>query len=308
MRTTWMMVAVMCGVWAAASPALSQRGEQAPEGQHQRPERQPGERPPQRQPTAQPQPERDEAIKRELQDRLAVTERQQARIRRAMKLLEEGGSREDLFTLLREIREAAERPQPSRPEEAGRRGPRGEPGRPEGGPGRPGEQPPVELTPEQRTEVLALVREHMPEMYARLERLREQDPNAEDRIIGRFAPMFVEFLTLRENDPTAADLKLREFKAGAAMMRTIGEIRAAKFSPQADPERLRKAVAELRDRVAEQFEIRLAIHEHEISTLRDRLARLERELAEERSQRELLVDQRVERILADVDRRERRER
>ena len=261
----------------------------------------------------QRQPERDEAIRRELRDRLAWTERQQARITRAMKILEDGGSREDLLGLLRDIRESAERAafRPEEGQDRGRRGPRGEPGPPGpdgGGPGRPGEPQPVTLTPEQRAEILALVKEHMPEMYSRLERMREQDPNVEERIAQRFAPMFLDFLELKKSDPIAADLKIREFQAGAAIMRAIGEVRAAKFAKETDAERLRKAVDDLRSRIVEQVEIRLAVHEHEIATLRERLARLERELSDERAQRDSLVDRKVEQILSDLDRRERRER
>ncbi len=257
------------------------------------------------------QPERDEAIRRELRDRLAWTERQQARITRAMKILEEGGSREDLFALLRDIRESAERAAFRPDDGAGRRGPRGETGPPGpdgGGPGRPGDPQPVTLTPEQRAEILALVKEHMPEMYARLESLREKDPGAEDRIVSRFAPMFLDFLELREADPIAADLKIREFQTGAAIMRAIGEVRAAKFAKEPDSERLRTAVADLRSRIVDQIEIRLAVHEHEIATIRERLARAERELAEERSKRDTLVEEKVDQILRDLDRRERRGR
>lgn len=281
-------------------------------------DRQPPEPPPQRPAVT------DDALKRELEDRFAQTERQQARIRRALAILREGGSREDLAVLLRDIRESAgDRWAGFRPEAVGDRslrGPgRGEPGRggegrpgegrPEGGPaGRAVEAQPITLTPEQIAEIIAFLREHAPEFADRIERIRAQNPEIEQRMVARFAPLYLEFLDLMRENPEAAELKVREFRVGASIMRAMGEVRGATFAQPQDPERLARAVEDLRKLIGEQFEIRLALHENEIAVLRERVARLEGELSQERAEREARVAKKVEEILSDIRRREPRER
>lgn len=254
-------------------------------------------------------------MRERLERRLSETQRLQEQLRTAIERLEKGQSPGeavralDLLARPRMGREAG-RGEPGRPEfepegMRGRGGP--ERGRPEG-PGPRGIRegkfdgrfapPGAELSAEQREVVMDAVREHLPTLAARMDALREMDPEAADRLMERLAPRLREAARVREQDPELAQLRLEDLRTGIEVLDAIRGLRRAQGMGvgEAREGAMERAKGDLRARLVEQHEVRMRLQAREVDALTKRLEDLKAELDRKRGEGEKNVEEVLKRI------------
>jgi len=161
-------------------------------------------------------------------------------------------------------------------------------------------------------EILAFLHEHAPQLAARLDRLRQDDPQRVESFIARLRPRVAEILSTRAHDPELAELLVRDFRVGMLVSDVGGGY--ARALAAGEEERAAELREELRTLAAEQVDLRLARREHEIARLLRRLESLQAEVEAQRNTREQLIDEIIERAGrarprgAGGDRRDRRDR
>ncbi len=223
------------------------------------------------------------------------------RLRGAIETLDAGGSMDEAITQLggpmRARRLAEMWSQWGQPGETDRPVREGAEGRPMqrglgGGPSDRGRGPwgDRQVTPE---EILVFLREHAPQLAGRLDALRKDDPHRADGFLARFGPRVNEIITIRGHDPELAELLTRDFRVGMQVSEVGGGY--ARALAAGEGERAAALKEELRVLAAEQVDLRLARREHEIAQFVERLASLQAEVEEQRSMREQMIDEVVER-------------
>lgn len=174
-----------------------------------------------------------------------------------------------------------------------RRGGRNDWGRPDGGrgPGRGegmggggGDNSPI--TEDEKKALLALLKEAMPTMADRYEKMRQSDPEGADRMVGRILPRLREVASLRAKDPELFELKIGEMRATSDVFAAVQALRDHKGGEDG------KAAlrASLREAVSRQFDSRQAAQRREITDLEKRIADLKAETARKESEREQAIE------------------
>ncbi len=208
----------------------------------------------------------------------------------ALARLDSGASVREVFAALRE----AEAGKPPRPEGEGDRPGRGD--RPGGDdemsrPARPGP-----LSPEERRRILAAVAKEFPELHGRLRQVEADSPGEVERLVMRLAPRIREFEDLRERDPAMARIRLREMKASLRFVFASREWRNAVATGEAGAERLEVIRTDVRESLAEMFDARSDAQQLDLDRLKERMARLEAELSDRRTNRDALLEEQIERM------------
>lgn len=324
MNKKYSMVSGVLALAMVAGFAMAQPGEGRPPEGNKREEG----RPPKGGPRGGEGPEREPgmfdpaAMKARLERRLEEITREQARLREAIKKLNKGEAIGDLERGMLPGRRPGrmegprgERPE-GRPEERGEeRGPRG--GKPEGareegrhekgphGDGPKGESVRGEPTPEEREQMMAILRDAMPSLAKRIEEAQKADPEAGKRLLGRWAPRLREAAQLKEREPKLFELRVSELREGWKVLEAARNARElARTSHDGEEkiaERRTKAQDELKAALAGQFDARLALQAHEVEMLSKRLEELNKRLAEQKASREERVKETAERIMNDKD-------
>jgi hypothetical protein len=216
-----------------------------------------------------------ELARARLERRLEEARRNEQRLTEALQRLEAGAS-------LDEVRAAAEGP--GRPLRGGRGDGAGRPRPP--GPGvRGGPGPDPEA-------VERFLREHVPELAARLADLRQRNPEAAQVLLNRLSGRVRELMA--ERDPRLRDARLAEFRHAQRMFevqRRFGEL-VRRGAPEAEVTAARN---ELRTAVAEQFELRMKRHEAEIAALEDRVGRVRKEVEDRTTRRAEIIEEALRR-------------
>lgn len=165
-------------------------------------------------------------------------------------------------------------------------GPEG-PGGP-GGPGGPDGPPPEPIDPDA---AMRMLEEVNPALHERLTRLREERPEAFRAIIDRQMPRLAALARDREEDPQGWPDRARLF----ALERQAGaEARRAASLDGAEQD---AAKAELRSMLEEMFELRLKVAQSDMRRLERRLQALQQEIDDKVSERDAMIDQRLEQML-----------
>jgi hypothetical protein len=276
---------------------------------------------------SQTQPVNDARVLRSrLERRLEQTIRLEQQLREAIERLDRGERPEDIMRSLEPPLRGAtrgdgpeDRPPPpmrpgarpeGRPAPDGRGGPAGRPGartsddrpRMDGprGPVRP--DAPGARPDEMRERAMAVVREHLPILAARLEAIREFDPEAADRMIQRLAPRLHEAAEMMRRDPEVGRLKLEEIAAGIDVLEMIRDLRRAKISPDGDrASKVESAKARLRQALQAQQEVRLRVQEREIAMLEQRVSELRAEVERRRREGGAAIEEMVNRISEETE-------
>lgn len=146
-------------------------------------------------------------------------------------------------------------------------------------------------------EILVFLREHAPQLAGRLDALRKNDQHRADGFLARLGPRVNEIMTTRAHDPELAELLIRDFRVGMQVSEVGGAYARALAAGAGAGEGERAATLkeELRVLAAEQVDLRLGRREHEIARFVERLESLQAEVEEQRSLREQMIDEVVER-------------
>ncbi len=145
----------------------------------------------------------------------------------------------------------------------------------------------AELTPERRAEILNFVKEMTPPLGERIERELRESPERADAIYLRLAPRVLPQIELRERDPELFDLR-------AESMRLDWQIRAASMAlRRAGDENAASARERLKGLVAKRVDLTMKERSLMIDRFDRRIAAMREELAEERSRRDAIVEEKL---------------
>jgi Spy/CpxP family protein refolding chaperone len=166
---------------------------------------------------------------------------------------------------------------------------RGDSDRAHGGmrPGSHGDQDPgYNLTDEQIEQILEVVEDYRPEMAEQISEMRERDPQRAEQLLRR-AMMFVRpMVQMKQVDPEGYELHLRDAKLDRESRELARRVRAAD-GREADDLR-----AQLREVVAQHFDVRQRIRERKLAALEKQIDELRTQIETRAESRDQLVDQR----------------
>lgn len=212
-----------------------------------------------------------------LHRRLDELERQSHRAREAIERLDKG---EDPATIAREIWRG------------GRLLPADDGGRPTQ------ERGNESMGPEQREEMLALIREHMPLLHRRMEDVQRREPVLAGRLLRVLGPRIREAMTVRKSDPELFKLKLTEIQSGGMVIEAVRAYRATlrnADNPSA-ADRLAEATSDLKAALQAQFDAKVAVQAREIDRLALRLEGMKKDLTEKRARREAEIEETFDQV------------
>lgn len=235
------------------------------------------------------------ALRELIERRLEFSRRQQERMERALRMLEEGADPADVEA---EFPDIGRGPGgvgggggPGGPPSGmmdgdmgdGPPGPRG-PGRGQrdpggGGGGMGGREPPLDrpLTDEERAAVREFLRTAQPRLHEMFAELEAADPDEASRRLREMFPRIRPMIELRQNDPALYELRMRELRTGREAMesaRKFIEVERAANTPEAERTR---AEASLRAAVGAHLDARAEIGRHELAR---QIERARRDIAE----------------------------
>ena len=194
-------------------------------------------------------------------------------------------------------RERPDRERGEQRDRSDRPGDRGRPGDREGDRDRSGNREP--LSPEQIEEAIATIRAmHGDAEFPWLQRIEaqlEKNPEEAAKRLARF-PRLRELMDARQNRPKEFALQSRQGQLMREVFPMVRELRQAQANE--DQAKVDELKPQIRERIKELFEIRMAMKEYEIKRMRDKLAKAEDELAEIQADSESLIDEKMNDILA----------
>ncbi|MEE9405518.1 MAG: hypothetical protein V3V20_11545 [Algisphaera sp.] len=168
-----------------------------------------------------------------------------------------------------------------------------------GGPPRHGmgaQGDPPALTPQQIEQATALMEELNPEMAQRLAALRDGQPEKAREIMSQRFPRLRHMLTLKEKDPAMYDLRIRDIHLAQQTAKLARDL--ANPAEDQTPDMLSESQAALRAALSEHFEVRQMVRRAQMEHLRQRLVEMEAKLNTDAGQRDALIAQRYEQLLA----------
>ena len=163
-------------------------------------------------------------------------------------------------------------------------------GRP-GGPHHGGPDEPV-LSPQEKEELLAFVRDHFPELYGRLQRFQSSDPGAYDRAVRRLTFPMLHMMRVSKNDPQLAEKMIAEHRVELELADL--QSRYAAQTTNADREQTRSQIRQL---VEKRFDLRQQRLELEITNMQKRLDQARSHLTQQAASRPQLIDADVKRMI-----------
>ncbi len=248
-----------------------------------------GAQPPHPEPPANGAPHENDpaAMKARLERWLEETRHREEVIVAALKRLNEGASPDDVRKSM----------------EPGARAPRGAQNR-EGGDNRPRREGPGAMRdpgpPMDREQVLAFIDKQNPEFAARMRTMAKDAPDAAERVLSRLGPQIHEIQA--ERDDQTREIRTAQLNNGWEVMAAVRSIREATKS--GDAAARAKAVDHARALLGQGFDLRVRLHEREVTVLEDRLAKLKQGLVEERSGRDNFVAERLRQVTEPRERRD----
>lgn len=150
-----------------------------------------------------------------------------------------------------------------------------------------------DLSPEQIDQALELVRMRTPEIADRLQQLREDDPEKFEHVVDRIDWRLHHLLREHRRDPEGFKLRAEEHRLRFQAHRLADRLQ------DAEGEEAEQLKQELRNTLEQEFQARIAVHEHELTQLQQRIQDLRDEIAHKREQMQQLIDERYQRLLDD---------
>ena len=143
------------------------------------------------------------------------------------------------------------------------------------------------VTPEQREETLKFLEEVAPRMAARMREILS------DRVFGRLRGKVEELRAVQKHDPELFGLKVAEMQGAYGVMEGGRKLRDAARSNAASEE-LRRARQQLKEAIGEHFDQQVAVQQHEVKRLTERLEKLQGQIKERKEGRDRLIERQVE--------------
>lgn len=144
------------------------------------------------------------------------------------------------------------------------------------------------LPPEQLDEMMAFLKEHMPELHQRLDRLRSESRPASQRLIGSTWQLYNR---VRNYPPEIQTAAISRHQLNVSIFQAVADYQQA---PPAEKETRRTRIREL---LAKQFEHDQVVKEYEVKRLTQQLANLRAELEERSKSRDRIIQERLDSVL-----------
>jgi hypothetical protein len=237
-----------------------------------------------------------DSIRQRLERRIKESERIQERLKAAIEKLDSGAP---IGQVIREIGGpgrlggfGGEEIRQGEPRLGGPEGQGSKPRAEEGGERR--------LSAEDRQRVADFLKERLPEVDSRIEKLRSIDPQAADRLLETLAPKLREaYFTLRR-DPEAFDLVKREMEAGLASFDASMNLRMTLGEPGKDPAKVQAARDALRKALEDHFDARLAVQKRRVEALEKELSEMRSRIDDTTTRREEFIDGKMKATEANI--------
>ncbi|MCC6970481.1 MAG: hypothetical protein IT434_09690 [Phycisphaerales bacterium] len=284
--------------WGQPERRHERERDRAPNQPAQQDQLPPGEAPGLDQPPAD-----REKLKEELTRRIEETKRTQAKLEQALARLNEGGDpaevRRDTLPgrfrdRLRRGREDA--PALDRPGDMQDDRPRG----PQG----PGPKGDRSLTPEDRERLLAFLDQHMPRIANRFRDATKENPQLAEGLLNRLAPKFRELQATEHSQPDLFKLRVEDVRAAMTLQEVARSWRPKLRDQNATDDDKRQAREAVSNAVAAQYDARVALREHELKVLEDRIADAKREIDDMGARRDQRIGEEIDRWMNDLSARE----
>jgi hypothetical protein len=151
------------------------------------------------------------------------------------------------------------------------------------------------LSDEEIQALLPIVREAMPELGARLEKMGKEHPERLRAFLSRVAPRLQEMQRLKKDDPQEYQRRVAEAHGRLKVARALKSYHEAVH--EGDTAAAEKRKAELRQMLSESFTARQQRMEEELKRMEQRLAKLRVEMRQRFADRDKLIDQRLQELL-----------
>jgi hypothetical protein len=147
------------------------------------------------------------------------------------------------------------------------------------------------------SEVMGYLEEHLPEVVPALQEAKEVDPEAYAAELGRVRARILEIEEARQRSPELAEVLLR-IQAKEFQVRALAQgLAAGGEAPTAEQ------LAGLRGVLEEIFALRVRLPELEMGLLEGEIRRIRERLEAHRGERDRVVQERLDAVLADPNRR-----
>ncbi|MEM8738380.1 MAG: hypothetical protein AAGG38_07890 [Planctomycetota bacterium] len=150
------------------------------------------------------------------------------------------------------------------------------------------------LTDAQIDTAMQIIAQIQPELSERLEALRERDPASLRSTLERRFHRVRFLVQLKARDPAMFELRITDLKLERDTRFLAQQARQASQADEKD--RYRDLVDQIEVKVAEHFDVRQAIREREIESLKQKLESLEERLDQRGDDRKDLIEERVKEL------------
>lgn len=168
-------------------------------------------------------------------------------------------------------------------------------GRGFGGPWGDGEHrggPMFGASPERTERMMAFLKEQYPQLYERLNELKEKDEHAFHRQLGRMLPRMPELMNIIEGDPTLGKLIIDEHRLEMDIRDALVEYRETK-----DEGAISQLKGRIRDLISKQFDVRQEKLKLMIANMERELERKKQYLKEQAAKKDKVIDRELQRRL-----------
>jgi mRNA-degrading endonuclease YafQ of YafQ-DinJ toxin-antitoxin module len=172
-----------------------------------------------------------------------------------------------------------------------RRGPGGPGfGRP-GGPGASGGPEQVQ-TEEQLDDLMVVLKDADPDFYSKVERARKESPRAVRDLLATQGPRLFAMAQLKKNDPELYDLKIDDFKLNRRVDALSHEYTRTVKDGKPDGQK----VAELKELLQKQFDLRQKIREKELERMEKKVSDLREQIQRRKSNKDQMLADRLKEL------------
>lgn len=155
--------------------------------------------------------------------------------------------------------------------------------------------PPIKFTDEQLKQAVEAVRSISPETGENLDKLLASDPEQARQAINKLGPRLRFMVWSKVMDPEGFEIKAAEQR----LQLQAAEIAQRIKQLSGDPEQAQRLKKELKPVLEHHYEARVKVMEHELLSLERRLQRLREELANQRTTKDKIIEERMAYLLSD---------
>lgn len=152
------------------------------------------------------------------------------------------------------------------------------------------------VSPEMRERLRAFLRERLPSVDAQLAQVEQADAEMGARLFDRLVPQLRDIANEMDRDPAFGQLRLDEMKSGLAVVDATQRLRG--LNAQSPPGDRANAEAALRQAIADRFDARIKIRQHELERLAARIGELHQQIQDEQGGRDAEIERVYQAVLS----------